>query len=45
MHDVKFSQEVAIKLGVLGNLYRDFKNYRISRAGASGVLGLSVMVF
>lgn len=45
MHDVKFSQEVAIKLGVLGNLYRDFKNYRISRSGASGVLGLSVMVF
>ena len=28
-----------------GNLVRDFKNYKICRDGAHGVLGLSVMVF
>ena len=45
MHDTKFSQEIAIELGVLGNLHRDFKNYTICRESVTGVLGLSVMVF
>ena len=45
LHDLKFSQEIAIELGVLGNLHRDFKNYKICREGVKGVLGLSVVVF
>jgi hypothetical protein len=45
LHDIKFDQKIAIDFGVKGNLYRDFKNYTVSREGASGVLGLSVIVF
>ena len=45
IRDSKFDQEVAIKLGIEGNLQRDYKNYSLNRDGFTGMLGISTLVF
>lgn len=45
MQNAKFSQEVALDLGFLGNVRRDWKQYELSKGDIKGMLGCAVMVF
>lgn len=45
MQNNKFSKEAAIKLGFLGNIRRDYKQYRLKKGSVEGRLGCAVMVF
>ena len=41
----KFDQDYALSLGFMGNLRRDYKQYRLSKHGNPGLFGVAVVVF
>ena len=45
MQNAKFSQEVALDLGFMGNVRRDWKQYELAKGDIKGRLGCAVMVF